>query len=171
MIVHLTLHHSFKSSLGRDLQIPTSNRCADLENPGWPPFCSPACCCWWPMGCGRLAHGHGSGSRVLRLAHCPLRHEHWSEGHLGEKQPQASTQRHPHSVGNSQAPVISLMLGEMQDVERIKGLASPFFAHGSFSTEVSDFRDPERIFPWVQIFRIPKPREPQGSVEDILVHT
>ena len=61
---------------------------------------------------------------------------------------------------------MGLMLGEMQDVERIKELSSPFFAHGSFSTEVSDFRDPERIFPWTQILRIPKPREAQGSMED-----
>lgn len=74
--------------------------------------------------------------------------------------------RHHGSVENGQAPVMGLMLGQMQDAERIKGLPSPFFAHGSFSTEVSDFRDPERIFPWAQILRIPKPREPQGSVED-----
>ena len=61
---------------------------------------------------------------------------------------------------------MGLMLGEMQDIERIKELSSPFFAHRSFSTEVSDFRDPERIFPWAQILRIPKPREAQGSMED-----
>ena len=56
MIFHLTLHHSLKSNLGRDLQILTSNWCADLETPGWLPFRSPACCYWWPVGCGRLAH-------------------------------------------------------------------------------------------------------------------
>ena len=69
-------------------------------------------------------------------------------------------------MGHSEALVMGLVLGEMQDVERIKGLAGPFFAHGALSTEVSDFRDPQRIFPWVQIFRIPKPREPQGLMED-----
>lgn len=69
-------------------------------------------------------------------------------------------------VENSQAPVMGLMLGDMQDAERITSYQVPSLLMDRFSTEVSDFRDPERIFPWAQILRIPKPREPQGSMED-----
>ena len=117
--------HSLKPSSGRDLLILTSNQRADLKTPRWLPFHSPAWYCRWLAHCGRVAHGHGSGSTEAQADSLPsdaLTPVRRTPGRDELRTSCEPARGHHHSVENSQAPVVGLVLGEMQDVKRVYGV-------------------------------------------------